>query len=69
MTYFRQSERINVVYCNGAKDRISPILLDTLLDSSRIDCFERAEGWVKVGVDPLREMSVRDYQGIERRRN
>ncbi len=59
--------KINVVYKNGVKDRISPALLGTLLDSKQIDQFERVDGWARVGIDPLRGMGGSPFDGDERR--
>jgi len=67
MGFFRQSTKINVVYKNGVKDRISPALLNTLIDTRQIDQFERDEGWAKVGIDPTRKAAQTDYTGAERR--
>ncbi|MBE9485582.1 MAG: hypothetical protein IMY82_00250 [Chloroflexi bacterium] len=67
MAFFRRSTKINVVYKNGVKDRISPALLDTLIDSRQVDQFERSDGWAKVGLDPIRGMGGIDYEGSERR--
>lgn len=67
MGFFRQSSKINVVYKNGVKDRISPALLSTLIDSKQIAQFERADGWAKVGIDSTRGTGRADYSGTERR--
>lgn len=67
MGFFRQNTRINVIYKNGVKDRISPALLNTLINSRQIEQFERSSGWVRIGVDPVRVNSNADYSGIERR--
>jgi len=67
MGFFRQNTKINVIYKNGVKDRISPALLGTLLDSKQIDQFERGNGWARVGVDPIRKAVMGDYDGSERR--
>lgn len=67
MGFFRQSTKINVIYKNGVKDRISPALLNTLIDSRQIDQFEREEGWAKVGVDATRGAMQADYTGVDRR--
>ena len=69
MAFFRRSTKINVVYRNGVKDRISPALLGTLIDSKQIDQFERSDGWAKVGIDPIRGAGGAAYQGAERRLN
>lgn len=67
MAFFRHSTKINVVYKNGVKDRISPALLGTLIDSKQIDQFERRDGWAKVGLDPVRGLGGVGYEGSERR--
>lgn len=67
MGFFKQSAKINVVYKNGVKDRISPALLTTLLASRQIQKFERRDGWAQVGTDPIRAGGYTDYPGDERR--
>lgn len=67
MGFFRRSTKINVVYKNGVKDRISPALLNTLIDSKQIDQFERADGWARVGIDPIRGMGGSPFDGDDRR--
>ena len=69
MGFFKRSTKINVVYKNGVKDWISPALLGTLIDSKQIDQFERADGWARVGIDPIRGMGGTAYNGNERRIN
>ena len=67
MAFFRQTTKVNVVYRNGVKDRISPALLTALIDSKQIDQFERNEGWARVGLDPVRGGGGIGYDGGERR--
>jgi len=67
MAFFRRSTKINVVYKNGVKDRISPALLGTLINSKQIDQFEREDGWAKIGLDPIRGSGGVAYEGSERR--
>lgn len=67
MGFFRQSTKVNVVYKNGVKDRISPALLSTLIDSRQIEQFERSDGWARVGVDATRGAGQVNYSGAERR--
>ncbi|MEA3543711.1 MAG: hypothetical protein U9R69_00660 [Thermodesulfobacteriota bacterium] len=67
MGFFRQNAKINVVYKNGVKDRISPALLDTLIHSKQVDQFERSSGWVRVGIDVVRGMGGFGFSGVERR--
>jgi hypothetical protein len=69
MGYFRQNVKINVIYKNGVKDHISPALLGTLIHSKQIEKFERSNGWVKVGIDPVRCAKEADFGGTERRSN
>jgi hypothetical protein len=67
MGFFRQNTKVNVVYKNGVKDRISPALLNTLIESKQIDQFERSDGWARIGVDSVREGTTEDFTGSERR--
>ena len=67
MGFLRQATKINVIYKNGVKDRISPALLKTLIDTRQVDKFERSDGWAKVGRDPVRRNGKMDYAGTERR--
>ena len=69
MGFFKRSSKVSVVYKNGVKDRISPALLSTLIDSRQIDQFERLDGWTRVGMDPIRGMGGIGYDGGERRTN
>ena len=69
MAPFKYDNRINVVFANGMSDRISPSLLDSLIRSRRIERFERAEGWVDIGVEALRGMGGPKYEGSDRRLN
>lgn len=69
MAFIRRTTKINVVYRNGVKDRISPALLGTLIDSKQIDQFERSDGWAKVGLDPIRGSGGTSYNGTDRRLN
>jgi len=67
MKLFRYSNQVNVVYSNGVSDRITPALLDSLIKTRRVDQFERSDGWVDIGVDPIRGMGGDGYEGIDRR--
>ena len=69
MGRFRYDNKITVVFTNGVTDRITPALLDSLIRSRRIDQFEREDGWVEVGIDPLRGMGGPKYEGVDRRLN
>ena len=69
MGFFSQRSKINVIYKNGVKDRISPALLGTLIGSKQVDQFERSSGWVKIGIDAVRGVNSRNgvFVGAERR--
>ena len=69
MGFFRQNIQINVVYKNGVKDRISPALLATLINSKQIDQFERSSGWVNVATDAVRHVGEVSFSGTDRRKN
>lgn len=49
-------------------DSVPPHILDRMLESGEIHAFERSNGWVFVGRDPIRSAS-RPYYGAERRRS
>ncbi len=68
MGFIRQSPRINVVYRNGVKDRVSPALLGTLINGKQIEQFERSSGWVNVATDAVRQVGESSFAGTERRR-
>ncbi len=67
MKLFRYSNQVNVVYSNGMSDRITPALLDALIKSRRVNQFERSDGWVDIGIDPIRGMGGGEYDGVDRR--
>ena len=69
MGFFSRSPKIRVIYKSGAHDRIAPSLLPTLIDAREIVQFKRADGWVTVGIDPIRGMGGPPYLGDERRVN
>ena len=69
MGLYRQHIQINVVYKNGVKDRISPALLNTLINTKQIERFERASGWVNVTNDPIRHAGTTNFSAIERRKH
>ena len=69
MGLFRQHVQVNVIYKNGVKDRITPALLSTLINSKQVEQFERSSGWVKVASDPIRHSGATNFSGIERRKS
>lgn len=60
--------RICVILKNGKPDEVPDYLLGAMIDAGEITSFQRTEGWVKVGVDPVRKAkSGYFYYGPERR--
>lgn len=60
---------IHIVYRTGEEDFVSPKFLDILLYFQQIQMFERIDGWVVVGVDPLRSSYPGPQSEAERRQH
>ncbi len=58
---------ISVVYQDGMIGMVEPQVLQGLIESDEIVKFQRTEGWVYPGIDPVRGLVESGYQGIERR--
>lgn len=59
---------IRVELTDGSICRMAIKAFNLFLDQGKVARFERSEGWVTVGVDPLRNMAARrGYSGPERR--
>ena len=59
---------IKVEMNDGVLCRMAPRALDMFLARDQVSRFRRSDGWVVVGVDPLRDPSKRCvYDGVERR--
>lgn len=58
---------IRVRYKDGRIDLVPSKKLDELIVMSDIIQFERSEGWVIVGEDPIRSSLRGNYRGSERR--
>jgi hypothetical protein len=58
---------IKVIYQTNEIDVVESSQLDTLISSNKIKKFLRSEGWVTVGIDPIRKESRVYYKGSERR--
>ena len=58
---------VSVVYQDGMMDMVEPEVLQALIDNDGIIKFQRADGWVYPGIDPVRKVSSSPYQGPERR--
>lgn len=68
----RESQRpIDVILMDGTHCEIQSKVLDVMLDNGRVLKFRRSNGWVTVGVDPVRARRRNDfcdlYYGQERR--
>ena len=59
--------RIKVMYQNNEIEMVEAFQLDKLISSNKIKKFLRSEGWVTVGIDPIRKESRVNYKGSERR--
>jgi len=59
---------VNVIYVNGSHDMVKASRLDDLLPTGKIAKFRRANGWVTVGVDPIRATNKSVYPGMDRRK-
>lgn len=57
---------IRVIYHNNKYDMVKDFILDTLIASNKITKFYRSDGWVTIGLDPIRGIGG-DYSGPERR--
>ena len=58
---------IKVMYQNNEIEMVEACQLDTLISSNKIKKFLRSEGWVTVGIDPIRKEKRVNYKGSERR--
>ncbi len=60
-------KEVSVVYQDGMMGIVEPQRLQRLIDSDEIVKFQRSDGWVYPGIDPVRCLVPSGYQGIERR--
>jgi hypothetical protein len=60
---------IQVSYTDDRYDYVKDFMLETLIESGAIARFRRNSGWVRIGVDPIRQgrQISTGYRGIERR--
>lgn len=59
---------ISVIFRDGKRGLIMSSLLEDLIMQKKIKKFLRLEGWVNVGVDPIRMPAKNNiYTGFERR--
>lgn len=60
---------IRIIYRTGEEELVPPKFLDILLYLDQVQMFQRADGWVVVGVDPLRTWHPSPHYGENRRRH
>jgi hypothetical protein len=58
-------KEIKVIFIDDSVGYVTETQLDSLISSSRIKSFLRSSGWVRVGIDPVREIR---YKGRDRRK-
>jgi hypothetical protein len=58
---------IRVIYNDGRHGTVKPFHLDKLISTGKIIKFLRSNGWVTIGVDPIRG-NRGTYSGPERRK-
>ena len=58
---------LTVMYKNGEVGMVEAHRLDDLIASGEIEQFLRSDGWVRIGIDPVREQEDALYKGPERR--
>jgi hypothetical protein len=58
-------KEIKVIFIDDSVGYVTENQLDALISSSRIKSFLRSSGWVRVGIDPVREIR---YKGRDRRK-
>ncbi|MFO7764984.1 MAG: hypothetical protein R6V33_00975 [Pelovirga sp.] len=61
-------QSIPIVYEDGMMDQVDSRSLQVLIEGDMIVKFHRKDGWVYLGVDPVRRLKRQDYPGPERRR-
>lgn len=60
---------IRVFYNDNRYDYVKDVRLDEFIESGKILKFQRNDGWVTIGVDPIRKKKITtSYPGPERRR-
>jgi hypothetical protein len=58
---------VTVVYQDGMMDMVEQSALQSLIEADEIVKFQRTDGWVYPGIDPVRHSARSSYQGPERR--
>ena len=63
---------VPVIFLNGNPGIVSTSELDTLLNKNKLLAFHRSDGWVKVGIDDMRDpdgrrgLSWKDRKSLSR---
>jgi hypothetical protein len=58
-------KEIKVIFNDDSVGYVKESQLNALIVADKIKSFLRSDGWVRVGIDPVREIR---YQGRERRK-
>ena len=58
---------IRVKYVDDRFDMVRPEILDRLLETGKVQEFQRSDGWVMPGMDNLRRKNRDEYFGYDRR--
>jgi hypothetical protein len=58
-------KEIKVIFIDDSEGFVKEAQLNALITSGKIKSFLRSSGWVRVGIDPVREIR---YQGRDRRK-
>ena len=58
---------VEVIFKSGRKGYVNRSELNMLINSRLIQSFKRADGWVRIGMDPLRQRGDLSYSGDEKR--
>jgi len=60
---------VHVVYSSGMHDMVKTEVLNRLLASGEVLQFKRTNGWVNVGLDPIRQIRQENYPADHDRRH
>jgi hypothetical protein len=61
---------IRVQYDDNRYDMLKDVRLEEMITSKQITRFQRSDGWVTIGIDPVRGTKTDfTYSGPERRNN
>ncbi|MDD2336119.1 MAG: hypothetical protein PHD01_06050 [Geobacteraceae bacterium] len=58
-------KEIKVVFIDDSEGFVKETQLNALITSGRLKAFLRSDGWVRVGIDPVREIR---FKGRDRRK-